>query len=249
MEGWKLGFLGWVYLILILFSGWIILGYINQQLIPTPSETFFFIYHYSLKTIFLSILKTLFNSVSGFIVALLLSFTSIIAWFINHHLKSFIESLNTFIQSVSVLVWSLVFLLVFGVTSIAPPILVVASASYPILLNGFIGATKNLDKKYGELSEMLGASRLQELYHFILPGTLPYLASASRSALGLALRISVVAEAFGASGGVGYQLAYSFDMGLKEGVFAWALILIGLMILLDYIILRPMEGWSRKWML
>jgi NitT/TauT family transport system permease protein len=75
------------------------------------------------------------------------------------------------------------------------------------------------------------------------------MAGASRAAIGLALRISVVAEAFGGGGGIGYRLIYNYDMGVPEGVFAWALLLISIMILLDHIVLKPIEGWTRKWLI
>ncbi len=219
------------------------------MLIPSPSDTVLFIFNEGIDKVLYNVYRTLFNSVSGFLLAFLLALASIVGAYMNTHVKALVDALNTFIQSVSVLVWSIVFLMIFGVTSIAPPILVVTAAAYPVLLSSFIGSVFSLDKKFSELARILGASKLQELYYFILPGSFPYIASASRSALGLALRISVVAEAFGASGGVGYQLVYSYDLGFKEGVFAWGIILVLLMIFLDYIVLRPVEGWSKKWML
>lgn len=137
--------------------------------------------------------------------------------------------------------------MIFGVTSRKPPILVVAAATYPILLSSLFSAVKALNDEYRLLARILGASRIEELAYFILPGIVPYLAGASRAAIGIALRISVVAEAFGASGGIGYWLVYSYDYGYKEGVLAWAWILILLMILVDLAVLRPVERWTLAW--
>ncbi len=192
---------------------------------------------------------TLTNSLAGYTIALLAAVASIIAAYTNRHLGAFFNALNTLIQSVSILVWAIVFMMVFGVTSRKPPVLVAAAASYPILLTSLMGATRALSSRFRLLARILGASRLQELVHFILPGTIPYLAAASRAAVGVALRISVVAEAFGASGGVGYWLVYSYDVGDKQGVFAWALVLVALMIAVDYAVLRPIERWVSKWKL
>ncbi len=139
--------------------------------------------------------------------------------------------------------------MIFGVLSRAPPILVTAAACYPLLLSSVLSGFKYLDEKLRELARMLGATKLQELLYFLMPGSTPYILSASRSAVGLALRISVVAEAFGGRGGIGYELMYNYDLGMKEGVFAWALLLVVLMIIIDYAILRPVERWSMKWRL
>ena len=189
------------------------------------------------------------DSLAGFTIALALAMASACAAHVNSVAREVVNALNTLIQSVSVLIWTLVLVLIFGVLSRAPPILVTAAATYPILLSSITSGFKYMDEKLSELARVMGASKLQELMYFIIPGSTPYIVSASRSALGLALRISVVAEAFGGGGGVGYQLMYYYDLGVKEGVFAWGLLMILLMIAIDYLALRPVERWFMKWRL
>lgn len=192
---------------------------------------------------------TLENSLAGFLIALALALASASAAHLSRFAEAIVEALNTLVQSISVLVWALVLIMIFGVLSRAPPILVTAAACYPLLLSSVLSGFKYLDEKLRELARMLGATKLQELLYFLMPGSTPYILSASRSAVGLALRISVVAEAFGGRGGIGYELMYNYDLGVKEGVFAWALLLVVLMIIIDYAILRPVERWSMKWRL
>ncbi len=183
----------------------------------------------------------------GYAIALILSLLLVAGSYLNKHIDSFTSALNTFIQSVSVLIWAIVFVMIFGVSSRKPPVLVAAAASFPVLLSNLYSAIRALDERFSLLARILGASRIQELLYFILPGTVPYIAGASRAAIGIALRISVVAEAFGASGGVGYWLMYSYDFGWKDGVFAWAAILILLMIVVDLGLLRPVERLTIRW--
>ncbi len=106
-----------------------------------------------------------------------------------------------------------------------------------------------LDQKLFEISKILGASRLQEFFYVLLPGSIPYIVSASRAAFGIALRISVVAEAFGAAGGIGYQIVYNYDLARVPGVLTWSILLIILMIGIDFLILKPLEKWTLKWKL
>ncbi len=216
-------------------------------LIASPSETLYYILSLKTETLVRAITVTLFNSLFGFATALALVSMIALASFFSSFFGYFTRALNKFIQSVSVLVWAIVFIMIFGVTSTYPPILVTAMASFPILLSSMTEAITNLEKEYSELSKILELNKLQEFRHIILPGSIPYMISASRSALGIALRISVVAEAFGSSGGIGYQLVYSYDLGLKVGVFAWSTILIIMMLILDQLILGPIERWSQKW--
>ncbi len=216
-------------------------------MVPGPGDTLHALEEIGVRSILRGVRVTLTNSLLGYGIALALSLASIIAAYLNRHLNAFFNALNTFIQSVSVLVWAIILVMIFGVTSRKPPILVVAAATYPILLSSLFSAVKALNDEYRLLARILGASRIEELAYFILPGIIPYLAGASRAAIGIALRISVVAEAFGASGGIGYWLVYSYDYGYKEGVLAWAWILILLMILVDLAILRPVERWTLAW--
>lgn len=183
----------------------------------------------------------------GFSLSVLLALALIVLYYSSQFLASFIEALNTFVQSVSVLIWSLLFLIIYGITSSIPQILVVCATSFPIILSVALSGISQIERKYRELSKSLGANKLQEIRYFVLPGIIPYLIASSRAAIGSALRITVVAEAFGASGGIGYMLVYSYNLGFKEGVFAWSIILVALMVILDTAVLRPIERWAKTW--
>jgi len=227
---------------------WALLLRLFPRSIPGPDEVASYFESAGLGAVLANIGRTLFNTAMGYLLSLLLTVFSLILYYSSSHLAAFIEALNTFIQSVSALVWALIFLLIYGLTSSAPPISVVAATSYPILLTLALSGSKMVLEKYGDVAKVMGAKRAQLLKYFILPGSLPYIVSGSRAAVGSALRISVVAEAFGSSGGVGYMLVYCYDLGNKGGVFAWSIILIALMMLLDLAVLRRLERWSMSWM-
>ena len=199
------------------------------------------------KAVARAIEVTLVNSLSGYLIGLGAALALVSGAYVNRHVDAFVRALNTFIQSVSVLVWAIIFVMMFGIASRKPPILVSAAASFPILISGIYSSVRVLDSRFKLLARLLGASRWQELAYFIIPGTIPYIAASSRSAIGVALRISVVAEAFGASGGVGYWLMYSYNYAWSAGVFAWALVLIGLMIAVDLLVLARVERLTERW--
>ncbi|WP_456422471.1 ABC transporter permease [Thermococcus sp.] len=238
---------GWLYLFLFASALWVLLSNIYPSLIPTPAETLAFYSKVGLWLVLHSVLLTLYHSFSGFLVAFTLTGLSILLSLYSNEFREFLNSLNVLLQSVSVLVWTIVFIMLFGVTSSIATVLVTAMASLPALLSAGISASEKLITRYRPLIALLKPSRLELYRHFIVPGTLPEMVSASRVALGIALRISVVAEAFGSAGGIGYQLVYSYDLGIKAGVFAWALLLVVLMIVIDQLILRRLEVWVRSW--
>ncbi|ASJ02015.1 ABC transporter permease [Thermococcus profundus] len=238
---------GWLYLFIFAVASWVLLGKLYPALIPSIGETLSFYSRVGVNEVLNATVLTFYHSFTGFLIAFALVGLSILLSLYSGELKAFFSALNVFLQSVSVLVWTIIFIMIFGVTSPIAPILVTAMAAFPALLSAGISSSENLLAKYRPLVVLARPSKLQLYWHFIVPGTLPEMVSASRVALGIALRISVVAEAFGSAGGIGYQLVYSYDLGLKDGVFAWALLLIVLMITLDQLILRRLELWVRRW--
>ncbi|MDV3103899.1 ABC transporter permease [Thermococcus waiotapuensis] len=238
---------GWLYLFLFALASWMALARLYPMLIPGIGETLAFYPKAGYDLVLESLLLTLYHSLWGFIVAFGLTWGLILLALYSKEFRAFLNSLNIFIQSVSVLVWTIIFIMIFGVTSSIAPILVTAMAAFPALLSAGISSSENLIERYRPLIVLLKPSKPQLYWHFIAPGTLPEMVSASRVAIGIALRISVVAEAFGSAGGIGYQLIYSYDLGVKAGVFAWALLLVVLMVTIDQLLLRRLEEWVRRW--
>ncbi|WP_297416638.1 ABC transporter permease [Thermococcus sp.] len=238
---------GWLYLSIFALASWVVLAKLYPALVPGIGETLAFYSKAGYGLVIKSLLLTLYHSLLGFLVAFGLTGGAILLALYSTEFKAFLDSLNVFIQSVSVLVWTIIFIMIFGVTSSIAPILVTAMAAFPALLSAGISSSKNLLERYRPLVILLKPTNLQLYRHFVVPGTLPEMVSASRIAIGIALRISVVAEAFGSAGGIGYQLVYSYDLGLKDGVFAWALLLVILMVTVDQLILGRLEEWVRRW--
>ena len=188
------------------------------------------------------------NSVAGFTLAFTAAVATLLFSRVNLYTRLLVETFNVYVQSISALVWILVFLVIFGFKSPLPPILVTAGVSYPILLSSLLEGMETVDSKIVELSRLLGATRLQLFRHIYLPASIPFAVAGSRAALGAALRISVVAEAFGSAGGIGYMLNYYFETYNYAGMMGWALLLVVLMVALDRAILAPVESRSKRWL-
>jgi NitT/TauT family transport system permease protein len=190
---------------------------------------------------------TLARSMAGFLLglvaAVLLGYLYTLHWL----LREAVRALNVVLQSVSVLVWIIVFLMLFGVFSPLPPTLVGAMVSLPIILSSIVSGLESASRRLVELAAVLGAPRWRVYPDFLLPSLVPQLAGAARAAMGAALRISVVAEAMGASGGIGYMIENYYSLAEPVGVFAWGILLVALMIFLDQLVLARLEGWAKSW--
>ena len=70
-------------------------------------------------------------------------------------------------------------------------------------------ATRELDKDLERLLKSLGATRWQVFMKFVVPGTLPWIISAFRLCIGLALTGTVVGEFITANEGLGFLISYA----------------------------------------
>ncbi len=217
-------------------------------MLPGPVEVLAYLLSMRLEEVVPQVLKTLYNSITGFSLSFL---ASMVLGLLSHKLpliRGFSEALSEIFNSTSALVWSLVLVATLGVLSPLPPILVVAAVTLPHILTATVSALSSADPGLLEAVRSVGARPSDEFFEVILPSSVPLLASASRVGLGTALRISVVAEAFGSSGGVGYMIIRSYNLADASGVLAWSLVLIALVLGLDQLVLKPLERRAKRWL-
>ena len=68
-----------------------------------------------------------------------------------------------------------------------------------------------------------------------------------RSGFALGLRVSVVAEIFGVTTGIGYMMNLSRDTLRTDLMFAWALVLIGVMAVVDRLVFATIARRINRW--
>jgi NitT/TauT family transport system permease protein len=91
-------------------------------------------------------------------------------------------------------------------TGIGGPVLIIFMGAFPpVLINTYRGA-KQVDRKYIEASQMLGASNLRSMTQVLLPAAVPSIVAGLRISAGLGWQSLVGAELIVASSGVGYLL-------------------------------------------
>lgn len=91
-------------------------------------------------------------------------------------------------------------------TGIGGPVLIIFMGAFPpVLINTYRGA-KNVDRKYIEAAQMLGASHLRAMTQVLLPAAVPSIVAGLRISAGLGWQSLVGAELIVASSGVGYLM-------------------------------------------
>lgn len=182
----------------------------------------------------------------GFILAAVIGTSLGVVFGANRHLATFFEPVISVLNSVSSAIWAIFAIIWFGISD-ASTITVVFMASMPIIFTNVWNGTKSVDRQYVELARSFRMGWLQIIRKVYVPTILPAFFSAARLAFGFSWRVSLVAETIGAGSGIGYRLRIAADMIQSAEVFAWAILMVAFMVIIESLLIKPAEKWLFRW--
>jgi NitT/TauT family transport system permease protein len=146
------------------------------------------------------------------------------------------------------LAWSVIALMWFGISELAP-VFTIFVVLQPLITVNIWQGTKALDHEVIEMARAFRAGRAMVIRDVVIPQLVPYLLAATRFGLSLAWKVVVIAELLGLSNGIGYMIHYSFGIFSMLDVFAWTISFTLVMLAVEYGLLKPLEarvaGWRR----
>lgn len=104
--------------------------------------------------------------------------------------------------------------------------------------------TRQLDRPIAEMTRVFQMPRRVALRHVILPQLAPYLSASARNGLAVIWKIVLVVEFLGRGNGVGFQIHLYFQLFETGYVLAYSLSFVAVMILIEYLVLLPLERTS-----
>ncbi len=161
-------------------------------------------------------------------------------------LGDFFAPVLTVINTVSSSIWAIFALMWFGLSNWAT-VFVVFTTAMPLVLTNVWQGTRTVDTAFLELAQTLRLSRVQVLTKIYVPTILPLFFSGARLAFGFGARVSLVAETLGASSGIGFRLRQASDLVQTDQVFAWTLTLVVIMLVVETMVLKPLERRLFAW--
>jgi len=157
-----------------------------------------------------------------------------------------VKDLITILQSTSVFVWIVLSLIWFGLSDMAT-IFTTFLICLPVLANNLFEGIQSVDPKLLQMGTVFKLSRMEKFKSIMIPSCLPFLIAGMRVAFGLALKVSVVAEMFGVSSGVGYIMNYSRELLETDRVFAWAVVMVVIMMVMDKLVFESLARKVSLW--
>jgi NitT/TauT family transport system permease protein len=150
------------------------------------------------------------------------------------------------LNSTSVFVWIVISIIWFGLSHWAP-IFTTFMITLPVVGSNLVEGVASVDRRLLEMGDVYRLSGRQKFTAIVVPSTLPYLVAGMKVGFGLALKVSVVAEIFGVTSGIGYIMNYSREILATQMVFVWALVMILVMTLTDRLVFDAVARRLMRW--
>jgi ABC-type nitrate/sulfonate/bicarbonate transport system ATPase subunit/ABC-type nitrate/sulfonate/bicarbonate transport system permease component len=142
-----------------------------------------------------------------------------------------------FFQGMPPLLWAIPIVVALGIGHL-PTILVIALITFPLVTVTVGEGMRTLPRELGEMLSLFAPGPRARLAELVLPHLRPFLGAALKSSLVLAVKASVTAEYFGANDGIGFQIQAAYQTLQVRRLFAWALVLILVILVFNHVLPR-----------
>src|SRR3989441_5252893 len=96
----------------------------------------------------------------------------------------------------------------------------------PVVAANIVEGVENVDRRLLEMGDVYRLNGREKFVAIVIPSTLPYLVAGMKVGFGLALKVSVVAENFRGTSGIGYIMNYSPEILATPMGFVWGPVMI-----------------------
>ena len=142
-----------------------------------------------------------------------------------------------FFQGMPPLLWAIPIVVVLGIGHL-PAILVIALITFPNVTVTVAEGMRTLPRELGEMLALFAPGPRARLSELVVPHLRPFFGAALKVGLVLAVKASVTAEYFGANDGIGFQIQAAYQTLQIRRLFAWALVLILVILVFNHLLPR-----------
>ncbi len=197
-------------------------------------------------TLWIQLLITLKRLVIGLAVGAVLGWAVGMWAGLEPRVRSFLEPLRWVGMTVPAVMIAVMTLLWFGLGDFAV-IFVVALIVVPSMYVNTVAGVLALDPRLVEMGRVYGFSRRLRLTEIYLPGTASPALAGLTLAVGIGIRAVILAEVIGAMSGIGHAFNRAKSYLETPELFAWIVLLLALMALLEFGVLRPLRRRVLRW--
>ncbi|RXJ88492.1 ABC transporter permease [Arcobacter sp. CECT 8983] len=234
--------------IFLFFALWDLGNQIYGNLVlPSPKETILTLISIILndETI-TNIVITIKRAFFGFFISLIFgSLLGLLAGlFVTASMMS--RPIVTILVGMPPIAWIVLAMIWFGMSDMTVVFTVVV-ASFSIVFVGALQGTRTLEGNLKEMADSFNLSFKMKMLDLYFPHIFSYVFPAWISALGMSWKIVVMAELLSANEGIGASLAIARSQLDTPTALALVLIMVGSLLLIEYLILEPIKREVEAW--
>ena len=185
----------------------------------------------------LDIAVTLARVIGALIVSFVLGIVLAMAMYRSDALEKYLHPMIRILMAVPVVSWILFAVLWFpGVEFRIGFVLVVVCG--PVFLVDTLDAMRSVPRELRQMMRSFRPTTLQFFVKLMLPAIVPTIFTSWKVNISLAIRVVTIAELVGAVTGIGHQLSVAQELFSVADVFAWTIVLVALLFLLEGIVAR-----------
>lgn len=193
----------------------------------------------------IDIIVTLGRVLAALFVSFILGVLVAIAMYIWSSVDRYLNPMIRILMAVPVVSWILFAILWFrGVEFRILFVLVVVCA--PVFVVDTLDGMRSVPRELRDMMRSFRPTFFQFFKKLMLPAILPSIFTSWKITLSLAIRVVTIAELVGAVTGIGHQLSVAQELFSVADVFAWTLVLVALLFLLEGIIVK-IEHRMLRW--
>jgi NitT/TauT family transport system permease protein len=148
--------------------------------------------------------------------------------------------------AIPAIVYAILCLLWLGLND-AAAIAAIGTAAFPPVAISIWKGIKGVDLGLITMGRAFRLAPATIVFKIVFPLLLSDLLAAVRYALGICWKIATIVELIGMSSGVGYMLHYSFSLFSMTQVFAWTVLFLLVMFLIEFVAFKPVERRLTRW--
>ena len=193
----------------------------------------------------IDIVVTLARVIAALIISFVLGLALAMAMYRSDSLNKYLHPMIRLLMAVPVVSWILFAVLWFpGVEFRIAFVLVIVCG--PVFLIDTLDAMHGVPRELRQMMRSFRPTTWQYFFKLMFPAIVPTIFTSWKVNISLAIRVVTIAELVGAVTGIGHQLSVAQELFSVADVFAWTLVLVALLFLLEAIVAR-VETHVLRW--
>jgi NitT/TauT family transport system permease protein len=198
------------------------------------------------STLWIQLLITLYRMVVGLAIGGVVGTVLGLVAPLRPQFRAFLEPLRWAGMSIPVVIVAVLAMLWFGVGDVTV-IFVVAFIVLPTMYVNTLEGVLAIDRRLVEMGRVYRFPRRLMLREIYLPGVASPAIAGFTLTTGIAVRAVVLAEVLAAADGVGHAFSRALSFLEAPELFAWVLVLLALMAVIEFGVLRPVRRRALRW--